>query len=392
MRKAFTLIDMLVAVAIMAMVMAMVGVVFRVGIEAYRLSVANAEIMRQFRVISDQLDADFRGLDKSGQIVVVYPADDDPTDGEVGESLYADRIMFFSRGDFQVYDKKNNETVVGHQARISYMLARRRATVGGSIVVPEKISPAVRRETLVRSQHILTHNAVLPDVMLLRDTLAVEGHGKTQWQAWQNQERYDKLTVKEWNELPLIAQENILPTISALRYAGDSTVSAAVMAKDPNAWGTLITTDAVTMPNTLHLRLAENVSEFRVQGWHESTQRWVPDDDPDNNGYGDSSKSDSHLLLDPDRETPGGSLQDPNTSNTPHILYPYVGRPIGEERSQVHLGGEFAGNDHQASLTPAGFNTIPGLGRALKFSFRLHDSQGLIEGGRAFTHIIYLDR
>ena len=110
MRRAFTLIEMLVAVAIMVMVMAMVGVVFRVGIGAYRLSIANAEIMRQFRVISDQLDADFRGLEKAGQIVVVYPADDDPTDGEVGESLYADRIMFFARGDFQVYDPVGDET------------------------------------------------------------------------------------------------------------------------------------------------------------------------------------------------------------------------------------------------------------------------------------------
>ena len=38
------------------------------------------------------------------------------------------------------------------------------------------------------------------------------------------------------------------------------------------------------------------------------------------------------------------------------------------------------------------FNSIPGLGRALKFTFTLFDSMGIIKEGRTFTHIVYLDK
>ncbi|MHC4371396.1 MAG: hypothetical protein ACYSW8_27600, partial [Planctomycetota bacterium] len=42
-------------------------------------------------------------------------------------------------------------------------------------------------------------------------------------------------------------------------------------------------------------------------------------------------------------------------------------------------------------LTEERFNDIPGLGRALKFTFTLYDSKGIGKGGRTFTHIVYLD-
>ena len=38
------------------------------------------------------------------------------------------------------------------------------------------------------------------------------------------------------------------------------------------------------------------------------------------------------------------------------------------------------------------FNEIPGLGRALKFTFTLYDSKGILKEGQTFTHIVYLDR
>jgi len=42
-------------------------------------------------------------------------------------------------------------------------------------------------------------------------------------------------------------------------------------------------------------------------------------------------------------------------------------------------------------LNQANFNSIPGLGRALKFTFTLYDSKGIIKEGRTFTHVVYLD-
>jgi len=44
------------------------------------------------------------------------------------------------------------------------------------------------------------------------------------------------------------------------------------------------------------------------------------------------------------------------------------------------------------SLRGVPFNQVPGLGRALKFTFTLYDSRGLIPKGRTFTHIVYLDK
>ncbi|MCP4712759.1 MAG: hypothetical protein GY869_29375, partial [Planctomycetes bacterium] len=39
----------------------------------------------------------------------------------------------------------------------------------------------------------------------------------------------------------------------------------------------------------------------------------------------------------------------------------------------------------------ADFNFIPGLGRALKFTFTLYDSKNIFRQGKTFTHIVYLD-
>ena len=93
MRKAFTLLEMVVAVALMAIVMAIAGSIFRAGIQAVRLASANAEIMETFRVITNQLDADFRGLTKESDVFVVWAADAD------GQQRF-DRIMFHALGDF----------------------------------------------------------------------------------------------------------------------------------------------------------------------------------------------------------------------------------------------------------------------------------------------------
>ena len=37
-------------------------------------------------------------------------------------------------------------------------------------------------------------------------------------------------------------------------------------------------------PNSIHMLLCEGVGEFKVQGWSDSLQRWVPDVDPDGDG------------------------------------------------------------------------------------------------------------
>jgi len=103
--KAFTLIELVVAIAILVMVITFAGVIFKVSINSHRTAAANAEIMRKLRAITDQLNADFRGLGKNGYLVIhseVLPgrieyANSNPAD------YRADRLYYFTTGDFQTW-------------------------------------------------------------------------------------------------------------------------------------------------------------------------------------------------------------------------------------------------------------------------------------------------
>jgi hypothetical protein len=48
--------------------------------------------------------------------------------------------------------------------------------------------------------------------------------------------------------------------------------------------------------------------------------------------------------------------------------------------------------NYRGQIDEANFNSIPGLGRALKFTFTLFDSKGIIKKGMTFTHIVDLDK
>jgi prepilin-type N-terminal cleavage/methylation domain-containing protein len=104
--KGFTLIELVVAVALLAMVISFSGVIFKVSIESYRGARANAEIMQKLRAITDQLNSDFTGLQKDGYLLL--HSERKPKDGRkefrdsVGLSDFrSDRIYYFCTGDFQ---------------------------------------------------------------------------------------------------------------------------------------------------------------------------------------------------------------------------------------------------------------------------------------------------
>jgi type II secretory pathway pseudopilin PulG len=95
--------EMVVALGIMAIVMSFAGVIFRVSTDSHRLALANAEIMQKLRAITEQLDADFRGLRKDGEILVFWRAERKAnytgTNRNAEEAFDRfDRIMFFADG------------------------------------------------------------------------------------------------------------------------------------------------------------------------------------------------------------------------------------------------------------------------------------------------------
>lgn len=143
--KAFTLVELLVAIGILAMVMSFASVIFRVSIDSYRTAMANAEIMRKLRAITDQLNADFQGLRKEGEIFAAWVAVPGPGADPCDPNSYErfDRIMFFADGDFQSYrvNPATGNVIRGNVARVCYMLARnadgKRAEEYADISMPE---------------------------------------------------------------------------------------------------------------------------------------------------------------------------------------------------------------------------------------------------------------
>ncbi|MHC4508332.1 MAG: PulJ/GspJ family protein [Planctomycetota bacterium] len=338
----FTLIELMVAIGILAIVLSFAGVIFRVSINAHRTAMANSEIMRKLRAITGQLNADFEGLNKDGEIFAAWVAKPlPPTAGYDDLDLDGyerfDRIMFFASGDFQSYSV--NPMIRGNMARICYMLAQK-----GNIKADAQ-KPNER--VLARTQHILTADAALPAFF------DPNSFSDQQWYQWNNQYEYDKMSPEAWKKIAWVNKQDMLSVATDV-VVGDSTISTLVKGAmvDP--------ADA----NSIHMLLCEGVGEFKIQSWYDAQQRWIPEVDPD----GDGSLADTHFYM-----------NDPN--NVPGVLYPHP-----------PYGGVMINNINypREQVDKAHFEAIPGLGRALKFTFTLFDSRGIIKQGRTFTHIVYL--
>lgn len=355
--KAFTLMEVVVAVALLALVFAFAGAIFKVCINSYRTAVANSEIIQKLRAITDQLNADFEGLRKEGEIFVVWQ--NDPNSHE-----RFDRIMFFADGDFQSYEPYLNgirdpggEPIRGSVARICYMLANKPPPYADIGTVPQERPGAQKPEEriLSRTQHILTADAQFITAPLTPTGASIP----LDWYYWNDVDEYDydMNSLDKWKNIPWQDKKEILSVIT------DIIVEPPISASE-NIRGTMA--DPAD-PNLIHNIFCEGVGEFKVQGWSwDNVQlrwRWVPEVDS-----GDFSGL-------------------PTPDSVPGVLYPYP--PYG----LVSLGGDFPsdpGYPFQALLNEANFNSIPGLGRALKFTFTLYDSKGVFKQGRTFTHIVYI--
>lgn len=346
----FTLIELLVAIGILAVVISFAGVIFNVSMDAHRTAMANAEIMQKFRAIINQLNTDFRGLSKQSEIFVVWvarplPANVNYRDNDLDGYERFDRIMFFTNGDFQSYGI--NPMVRGNMARVCYMIARRNNA---------RAEEQNRNErALARTQHILTADSALVDF------LDPNNFSATDWFEWNNRYEYDKTSPETWKRIPWENKQDMLSVIS------DTTVGTSTVNKQ--ARGAMVDpSDA----NSIHMLLCKGVGEFKIQGWYNAEQRWLPEVDPD----GDGDLADTHFY----DLSNLSNLSDPNV---PGVLYPYPphgGVNINHFRRYPR---EEIDEEH--------FNSIPGLGRALKFTFTLFDSRSIIKDGRTFTHIVYLD-
>lgn len=160
MKKAFTTIELIVAVTLLAIVMVISGTIFKIAVDAQRKAGATAEITRNFRAITDQINRDFDGLVKDGFLVI-------RNEEETGGTFYVnsqyenqnepitynprrDSIIFFAIGDHQSMrnrDQKSNTSIVyygyekdvleGNEAYCTdWAIAR-----GSLLLLPEESAP-----------------------------------------------------------------------------------------------------------------------------------------------------------------------------------------------------------------------------------------------------------
>jgi len=357
-KTAFTLIELMVAMGILVVILSFAGVIFRVSINSHRTALANAEIMQKLRAITGQLNADFKGLNKDGEIFVVWKAaqlqDPNYKDNDLDGYERFDSIMFFADGDFQSYGI--NPVVRGNTARICYTLARGESQRPEEQERPkpeeqERPKPEEQerpKRVLARTQHILTSDESLTDF------LNPGGFNNAQWLEWNNRYEYDTTSLEEWKRIAWENKQDMLSVIT------DVNVFESAVSEDVRG--------AIVEPsdaNSIHMLLCEGVGEFKIQGWSDDRHRWLPEVDPD----GDGNLADTHFYF-----------NEPN--NVPGVLYPYP--PNG----MVVINNI---NYPREQIDRIHFNSVPGLGRALKFTFTLFDSKGIIREGRTFTHIVYLD-
>ncbi len=361
--KAFTLIELVVAIAILVMVISFAGVIFKVSINSHRTATASAEIMRKLRAITDQLNSDFRDIRKDAPLMIWFYQDETDPDQRY------DQIMFFADGDFQstqLYDygvlplpvvpAPTGVPIRGNVARIYYGQARVYAPMPASFIYPWFQKGQDRQErVLSRRRHILTSDPRLdiwPDPINVAGTFDMSVDPLLGNYRKNDFYEHDSLSLAQWKIVDRTAYDGpILNGCFDLRTIFDT--------RDPNTFQRL---------------MCKGVSSFSIQWayWDPAYNRfhWFPSNDPD----GDGNPIDSHLEL--MRGFPMGTkpgfIAFGTFFNIPTDQINYWG-PVSDMRYD-------SVNNFAADFYP----------KAIKFTFTLHESKGIIKGGRTFTHIVYL--
>mgnify|MGYP001100829457 CR=1 FL=1 len=286
MRKAFTLIEMVVALGVLAVVLSFAGVIFRVSIDSRHLAMANAEIMQKFRVITEQLDRDFRG------VVFDYEGAREtrqftPLRGGARVPVNSDSIAIFVTGDFQTLNLYNGKPVAGNVACVSY----------------EQPDPNSYSSTPGDSEWLPTET-----VLLRRQTILAGGLDPSIYAAGSGPHKeYYLASLAQWRVNPPFASNR--------------------------EWFLHPRSDQMPVGDYLPMLLARGVDNFMI----EYAQR---------------------------------PLNDPNTKGVEQD--PATGAIRWRRDVAVNSGTDIV------RLS------------ALKFTFTLYDSRGIIENGRTFTHVIVL--
>jgi prepilin-type N-terminal cleavage/methylation domain-containing protein len=360
-KKAFTIVELLVAMALMAILMALSSLIFATAVRAHRTADSTVEIVRRAGSIAGQLSADLRGLQADAPLAIWFENAD--TDGDGLADTRYDQILFFANGDFQTIKQYNRlipppVTVQGNISRIYYGHAWQVNTAVAPWTFEKSyrwVSAAnpgarllSRRTHLMTSDTSLSYIGVSPPFPDMTDPATFVSSFVP---ARNNIVEYDQASLTHWQNLVL----NAAGARHFLQTCFVNTQAAATAGRP-----------MIDMKNadTLHLLLSEQISEFKVQFAYRHEDR--PTAEP----YFEGIK-----WFQSDGTGPFGFGVYFNMSNS----------PIGS-------GWTTAGPVPGYPPAAPHHEFVPGFfPRAFKFTFTVHDAKGLFPEGRTFTQIVYLE-
>ena len=376
MKKAFTIIELLVAMGLLAVLIAVSAMAFAMAVKAYRTADASSEILVKLQAITDQFNADFAGLQKDMPLAIWCQYD--TTTGR-----RYDQMLFFADGVFQSVGQYDNDptaaqnlTIVsGAIARIYYGHAdiiNRNPTKPPARSLADKAVTAHywNADVLSRRQHILTSDTGLtpaggyepfPDMRNMSNIIFVPFAKRL---VNDTEPYYPCNDVCEYDLCSMTDWKNAI----AVQVNADKFLKTNFLTDLPPINPPIPTTPfdsgrpGIDLSNiqTLPSLMAQGVGSFAVQiaqAPSGSSIVWFPSEDP--NGDGNISDSDFSVL--------GADAQGF-----------YFNLPVG---SNADMNGDGVSNDWRRSTV---------LPAALKFTFTLYDSAGVFPQGKTFTHIVYI--
>ncbi len=393
--NAFTIVELLVAMSLLVILVGLSSVVFSLTVKSQRSATASIEITRSLRVLTDQLNADFRGLKTDAPVFIKFNNNVGvDKDGDAVDDYYSDfdTIHFFADGDFQTMnqydDGSGSKTISGNLARIFYGHANSVDLIADSTATVD--FGAYR--TLARKTHILTADngiqGVYSEIPLISNWPTIPyaldysqfngSFGQTpvtmtgRIDSDENAREFNTITLSQW--------------INALNFNTTNANAFIAQCMDDNSRPLIDLSTASARMATLHLLMAQGVSGFTVQWAYTNDDlidtatglapnppefagvRWWPSVDPDGLGTEPSD------FVGMNGANPFGVFFTlPNGVGTPIDPWFSIGN------CKTSIGG---------TAYPFSNAFYP---KALKFTFTLHDSNGMYEEGKTFTHIVYLD-
>lgn len=360
--KAFTIIELLVAMALVVILVALSSVIFAAAVRAHRMADSTLEISRRAEVIAEQLLSDVRGLRKGAPLAIRFERD--ATTG-----VHYDQILFFANGNFQTIHQYEGKTVWGNLSRIYYghawetrytaesFLKGYRPSITGSSGQELPVS-----QLLSRRAHVLTSDLSLP---AFPDSSGFVDSFKP---LANNTLETDRLSLTEWENLLAVSQQN--STVFLLRN----------FFNQPDATTTGRPMIDKTFPQSLHLLLSEYISAFKVQWGYTAEDLTL-------------SATDNEPVLVTDAQYFTGMRWWPSVD-------PAGDGSVGSDFDA--MGGDEFGVYFQLPRGTTLKEWSPSIAcrtngvyfrqhffpRALKFTFVVHDKNGLFPDGKTFTQIV----